>query len=400
MRECSRRGGDATGLQTFARTVLGAHSEQAKRLTQWATRHTESDLDTLDFRDETDEYSAKLETTGGNLTGSYEGGARNAEELMSVLGLDPKHYRIKGGHASSWGKVGDQKISTRAEFTLREYDFLKDTDRDGFIEEMKTHAPSYDVPTYTLPDASGNLLEIMVPDLHIGKLAPGYTLQRARERFVNAIRSIVTRAAIDGVQRIVMVFNGDTQHTDHKSTTESGTVVEAHPDPTEVFRQTRAMLVEAIELARVIAPVKVLVLPGNHDFEKSYYLADSLYAWFHRDDAVEVVNNPATREYIEHGVVLLGFTHGKDESYKKLPMLMMRENKTDDKKVFQFHVGHEHHLQLKELQGVVIRWFRSPSENDAWHERKGYGAGKDLVGILWNDERGKRHEYTEEFLSE
>ena len=53
-------------------------------------------------------------------------------------------------------------------------------------------------------------------------------------------------------------------------------------------------------------PVDVVVIPGNHDFERSYYMGAYLEAWFNEDPQVYVNNGASPRKYYKFGKVLLG----------------------------------------------------------------------------------------------
>lgn len=394
-------------MLTFARTVLGCHYEQAKRLVELA-EDTDLNLDAYDFGEEEEGYTASLTATDTSLTGSLSGPVGNADDLMNMLGLNPEHYYVKRGHAGTWGSSRDgQKFTTKAEFELKEYDFYTDVDREGFIEQMSEFAPNWEVDPVTPGHTSNfmggrHLLEIMVADLHADKYAEGYNLDEAESRFLDAITQIYIQTSAIGVpEEVLLVLNGDTFNWDHNHATTKGTKQDnSEVDGAMVFRRVREMVVQAVEYMARESRVRVLVMRGNHDYEKAAYLADTLHVWFRDHPNAEVKLMPNDREYVEWGVNLIGITHGDEVKPKDLPMVMMREADTFNKEVFEWHLGHIHTSKLDEYQGVQLRWFRTPADSGPWAERKGYGLNqKEITGIVWDDKFGKVAEFPYQFLN-
>ena len=69
----------------------------------------------------------------------------------------------------------------------------------------------------------------------------------------------------------------------------------------------------AIDRLRPIAPVQVVMVTGNHDTQRLYYLGDVLEAWFRNTKDVAVDNSPRQRKYFRYHGNLIGFTHGHNE---------------------------------------------------------------------------------------
>ena len=59
--------------------------------------------------------------------------------------------------------------------------------------------------------------------------------------------------------------------------------------------------------------LKVFQIPGNHDFQTSFYAIVNLASWFRNDENVMVDTNPKTRETYRFGKNLIGYTHGDKE---------------------------------------------------------------------------------------
>lgn len=402
-RERQRRG-DTAGLQTFARTVLGAHSEQARELTAIAAAiSSEGELENYDY-DDVEDIQVSREIDGKTLNVTLKADrlpVTSYEELVDFYDIDTNVWQPTKQDFRFWGSEKSPNFSVGASFQRDEYQALQAEDREAYREWAKEFSPELSAVEWQEPTPNGNLLEIFITDLHADKVADGWNPYEAKEVLLRTVREHVSRAAIDGVEKILLVFNGDTLNRDFGDATTAGTPQEYGGRNRSVFAAIREAITEAVMVCAHIAPTEVLILPGNHDFEKSYYLADSVWSYFHSTDRVEVHTEPDTRMYVRWGRVVLGFTHGKDENPKELPMLMLRETDCTDAIATEWHIGHKHtKQQFSEIEtnGVLVRRFRSPAPNGDWERRMGYvGNRREIVSMLWHKERGKRAEYTEQF---
>jgi DNA repair exonuclease SbcCD nuclease subunit len=151
-------------------------------------------------------------------------------------------------------------------------------------------------------------------------------------------------------------------------------------------------------------PIDIVVIPGNHDFERSYYMGSYLSAWF-KDDASVCVNNHASpRKYYIYGNTMLGLTHGSEEKEASLPMLMATDVESKphwtSTKFHEWHLGHIHRKrtvkyeinksrELNEDLGVTIRYLSSLTGTEEWHHKKGFvGSTKAADAFVWNKEFG------------
>jgi hypothetical protein len=74
-----------------------------------------------------------------------------------------------------------------------------------------------------------------------------------------------------------------------------------------------------------VAPVDVLIVPGNHDRERMFYAGAALECWYHGSPNVLVDNGAQLRKYYSLGKNLIGFTHGSEEKFTMLPGIMAHE---------------------------------------------------------------------------
>lgn len=256
-----------------------------------------------------------------------------------------------------------------------------------------------------------NLLEVTLFDLHIGKLGwagevgENYDTKIAYARFIDAINNLLQRAQGFEFSRIVFPIGNDFFNSDNmNNTTTAGTPQDEDLRWQKTFKLGCELLIHAIGILKTAGvPVDILLIPGNHDWERNYYLGTVLEAWFRNDDQVNIDNGANPRKYYSFGDVLLGYTHGKEEKEMSLPMLMAIEKPElwGQSKFREWHLGHFHKKKnmnytvldktrtLNEENGVIVRYLSSLSGTEEWHFKKGYvGSHKAGEAFIWNDKSG------------
>jgi len=330
-----------------------------------------------------------------------------------------KDYVVNKWDVTSW-KTG--KPETRQNFQVkarleRKVDEIKaKLLEETFKENVKNYVPpTIDVESYlTYNPTENNLLEISIFDLHIGKLAwsgetgENYDTKIARARFVDAIQTLLKRARGFEYGRILFPVGNDFFNSDTiLNTTTKGTPQDEDLRWQKTFSVGVTLLVDAINLLKQSGvPVDVLVIPGNHDFERSYYMGSYLEAWFNSDEQVIINNGASPRKYYRFGKVLLGFTHGTEEKESSLPLLMAKDRESkplwSETVYHEWHLAHRHRKKtvkystvdikstdLNEDLGVTVRYLSSLTGTEEWHHKKGYvGQIKAADGFIWNDETG------------
>jgi hypothetical protein len=249
----------------------------------------------------------------------------------------------------------------------------------------------------------GHLLEISIFDLHLGKLcwAPesgeNYDAKIAQSVFSTALERLISRAKGFPIGRIVFPVGNDFFNVDNAAqTTTAGTPQHEDVRYQKSFVAGRKLMVDAILRLREIAPVDVVMVSGNHDTERIFYLGDTLEGWFNKTPGVTVNNAPTLRKYYAFGKCLIGYTHGHNEPHKNLPLIMATEKPElwAVAKFREIHLGHWHHKKeifwqpVEEQNGVRVRIIPSLCPADAWHRMKGYDGLRAAEAFLWHPEHG------------
>lgn len=229
------------------------------------------------------------------------------------------------------------------------------------------------------------LLEVCLPDMHFGRLAwgretggPNYDLTIAVAACLEAVDVLLARSAHLSYERVLLVVGNDLLNADsNDGKTTKGTPQDNDGRHFKVFQKAREVKVAIVErLVRDVAPVDVVVIPGNHDRESTLHLGDSLAMRFHAERYVTVDCEPTTRKYYDYGQNLIGITHGDQGKPMLWSRLMPVEagaqwGRTRHREV---HCGHLHHESAvrDEVNGVKVRHLPSLAPPSAWEAGQGY----------------------------
>lgn len=305
---------------------------------------------------------------------------RTLEEVVTLCKVDTDIWEPKGFTVTK-RKTG---FGWSARFAQRKGAI--DWDRLGaaFEERVAKHAPSYSDAKRAKPAAAGRLLELGIPDLHLAKLCwsketghKDYDLRIAVDLYRKAVASLMQSAAGMGVSRILLPIGNDLLNSDNAAgTTTAGTPQAQSEDGRwkKAYMTACDLMVEVIEQLAADYPVDVVVVAGNHDHERSFYLGHYVKGWFHNHPNVTVDNSPTQRKYHRFGSTLIGYTHGNEENPRRLGLIMAQERPElwSATKHRVWHLGHLHREILTEDIGVKVQWLPSLCPADEWMASKGF----------------------------
>jgi len=344
---------------------------------------------------------------------------KTLEQLLEICEVDLKLWKVKDFLVNKWDvsmKVMDIpqtiqnfQVKARLEKDIQ-YSDSKDI-QEIFADMARTYQPPVLDWTPIKPSKGkeNNLLEISIFDLHIGKLAWGgetgenYDTKIARERFLISIEKLLHRASGFEFSRILFPVGNDFFNSDTIfNTTTKGTQQDEDLRWQKTFNVGVKLLIDGIHMLKQTGvPVDVIVIPGNHDFERSFYMGKYLEAWFNNDPQVSINCGASPRKYYHFGNLLLGLTHGSEEKESSLPMLMATDIESkpmwSETKFHEWHLAHIHRKrnvkyeinksrELNEDLGVTIRYLSSLTGTEEWHHKKGFvGSIKAADAFIWND---------------
>jgi hypothetical protein len=414
-------------LQTYAKYLLMKKiSKKESKLSSNMPLKPPSDLPPTTQGEQTtfnvDGNQAEIEwKSGANYPADH---IKTLDELLKVCDVDLNLWKVKNYLVNKWDVTSWKGLfpETIQNFQVKAWlekniQFIKEISVGEVFKEM---VKDYEPPILNikqhipLQQDENNLLEISIFDLHLGKLGWGgetgenYDVKIARERFLSAIEKLVYRASGFPYSKILFPVGNDFFNSDTIfNTTTKGTPQDEDLRWQKTFKVGVKLLIDAINLLKQTGvPVDVMIIPGNHDFERSFYMGEYLFAWFNEDPMVNVDDGASPRKYYRFGQVLLGFTHGSEEKEGSLPLIMASDIESKpywtDTKYHEWHVGHIHRKRnmnysiinnkertLNEDLGVTVRYLSSLTGTEEWHHKKGFiGAIKAADAFIWNDEYG------------
>jgi hypothetical protein len=247
------------------------------------------------------------------------------------------------------------------------------------------------------------MYEINIPDFHLGLLSwhketgEDYDVKIAMKLYMDCISYLLGKAPEDTDKILLMVgsdfFNSDTID----NTTTKGTKQSEDGRFQKTFTTGWKVLVDAINLCRQVADVQVMVVTGNHDHQRSYFLGEVLVAWFRDDCSVLIDNNPAYFKYYNYGKNLIGFTHGDTAKKESLPMIMA----VDVPELWakcpyrEFHIGHLHSSVTKgfgsetEHTGCKVVSVPSLAVASDWIAKMGYRSVREAQAFIYDKHYGR-----------
>lgn len=380
----------------------------------------------------------KIQTDGFKMFGdsaevvkTTQTNVRSLEDLIRVCEIDTNEWEIERWTCNKWDMgsvpraIGDDKRGWRLDDAtpvvtelyqvkawLRRPDRMTLTLRrlsvdlvaDIAAEVKRSKAPR----VHYKHVEKGWLFEFPPFDLHAGKYTwedetvTNFDIDVAADLFNASLDFLLQRAVRlsgDKLERILCVFGNDVSHMDSKrGDTTAGTHLDVDTRYIKVYRRICAIHRRAIDVLREVAPVDVVIVPGNHDELTSFHLGELLAARYEGTKHVSIDNSPRLRKYYDFGVNLFGFSHGDSEKVAELPLLMAREVPEQWARCSsrEWHIGHKHIAEkftwreqdLHSDKGVRVRRLASLTAHDAWHTKYGYTDRRACDAFLFHREAG------------
>ena len=265
----------------------------------------------------------------------------------------------------------------------------------SLIEDLRAAAPSAKAAPPTAPD--GVLYVVHVPDLHIDKV-PVEGEWDAVGAHRKAVRTLLARARGLDIAEIVLPIGNDALNTDGgRRTTTAGTPQDGLGRWQQSFRDAVAMYRDAVAQCLEVAPVRIVVVSGNHDAESAWHIGAVLEAVYEGAESVTVDNGIDPRKYVSWKGNLIGLTHGDGCALKELPLLMATEaaeawGAADGAR--EWLTGHKHSRLIESFGPVTVRIAPSLCPTDTWHKAKGYvGSPRQAEAYAYAPHEGRIAEF-------
>jgi hypothetical protein len=279
-----------------------------------------------------------------------------------------------------WSKMLPSGKFTSSVFSKKKE--AKDYSPEDFAKFLENYKPNN--ISITKVDRSNSKdyvdVEISISDYHLAKrTVDGDNDVTTRAlRYVTVAQSLIDKVeACYNINTIVLPISNDYFHTDnYQHQTTNGTPQDTIMDYADEYEIGFAILVDTINMLRKhSSTVQVVLVQGNHDRTKSFYLAHALDVFFKDALDVEFIREHSVVKGLTLGNTFIGWHHGNCK-IEDLPLLFA----THPKYSHQFgnavyrevHTGDKHHYMAKEVKGVRIQQMPSLSGTDRWHLDNNY----------------------------
>ena len=221
-------------------------------------------------------------------------------------------------------------------------------------------------------------------------------------RFFDVAENLTEKVrSVYDINKVVFPISNDFFHTDnyHKSTT-NGTPQDIMMDYASEYELGFNVLVDTIKMLKANCEhVEVILVQGNHDRTKSYYLAHALDIYFKADDNITFVREDGLVKATVVGNTFIGFHHGNCK-IDALPLLFATHPTYSkwfgDATYREVHTGDKHHYMAKEIKGVRIQQMPSLSGADRWHKDNNFvHSVRAALSLVYDKKVGKVAEFEE-----
>jgi len=325
------------------------------------------------------------------------------EEIIESHKLNPRQWEVLNYKTNFWqaqAKDDKKMLLYQSKLTVKPKTKIEITfeDIDNYFEAKDYSKDKLSTCSYDY-DPEGEILEIKVPDLHIGLLAwreetgADYDLKIVKQRFFQCINDILERCKDRKFKKIVFVTLGDLLHVDNdRQETTNGTFQQVDGRIAKITECAEDLIIDTLTMLGDKAPVEYIYLCGNHDRTVGYMLARSVSNAFRNDKNVTCDISPNPIKYRRYGVSLVVYHHGDapKKNIAELPMKYAREELAYSKFV-EINLGHYHDEDTKSINGARVRYFPTICSSSYWEHQQGYQAPiKAIVCDIRNENTGLR----------
>lgn len=324
-------------------------------------------------------------------------------ELLAHCKVDLNQWKVKQFQVNKWemgAKNAENKVEVTPLFQVKAVLIPNEEGRSlsKVLEDFKAAAAEWaprPTPIKRTPTKDGHLLELSIYDLHLGKLAwhaetgwKDYDSKITLDLLEDGVRTLLNRVSHFQIERILLPIGHDFFQVDSPAnTTYRGTQVDVDSRFKRTYKLGLERLCHVIETLRTVAPVDVVMVPGNHDFFSNFTLGVALECFFRHYKDVNIDTTPTVRKYYKYGRTLIGMTHGNDIKHSDLYSLMATESPVEFAETTwrEWHLGHLHKEHLTEKHGIRTRILPSLCAADAWHGAKGFVGNLRLAeAFVWH----------------
>lgn len=137
--------------------------------------------------------------------------------------------------------------------------------------------------------------------------------------------------------------------------------------------------------------VHILMTDANHDPVSQIWLREFFAALYENEPRVTVDREPSPYNAFEFGKVALFFHHGHKRKVTNVSEVFAAKYREmfGRTRYAYAHMGHLHHMDVKENQLMIVEQHRTLTAPDAYASRGGYLSGRDAQCITYHRDFGE-----------
>ena len=349
---------------------------------------------TVNYTEETRKVNVEKGTIESVITSDFE--PKDDIELAKLHKINLDKYVI----TNYWSKMLPNGKFTSSVFSKRKQ--AKDYSPEDFSKFLENYKPNNILVT-KIPNLKDVVnVEISLSDYHLAKrTVDGDNSVEARaKRYLDVAQSLINKVVSNyHIDTVILPISNDFFHTDnYQHQTTQGTPQDTIMDYSEEYELGFSILVDTINMLRQYANhVVVVLVQGNHDRTKSFYLAHALDVFFKEVADVDFIREHSVVKGITLGNTFIGWHHGNCK-IEDLPLLFATHPQYSqafgNAKYREVHTGDKHHYMAKEVKGVRIQQMPSLSGTDRWHLDNNYvHSVRAALALVYDVELGKVAEF-------
>ena len=335
-------------------------------------------------------------TVESTVTSDYE--PKDHIELAKLHKINLEEYII----TNYWSKMLPSGKFTSSIFSKRKGP--SDYTAEDFSIFLKNFVPKkIEINKTKLESGKDTIdVELSISDFHLAKryIEGNNDIGKRVKLFHDMTEDLMVKTSkVYNIDTVVFPISNDFFHTDnYQNQTTQGTPQDTIMEYDSEYELGFAMLIDSINIQRTYSnKVIVVLVPGNHDKTKSFYLAHALDIYFSDDKDVEFIRDSSPVKALTLGNTFIGYHHGNCK-IESLPLLFATHSvwgkMFGNSKYQEVHTGDKHHYMAKEVKGCRIQQMPSLSDADRWHRDSGYVHSIRAALLLGYDkEQGKVCEF-------
>jgi len=351
---------------------------------------------TTKFMEESRKVNVEKGTIESTVTSAFE--PKDDIELAKLHKINLDKYVI----TNYWSKMLPSGSFTSSVFSKRKE--AKDYSSEDFAKFLENYIPNNieAVKPETNIAKDHVDVEISIADFHLAKkCVDGDNSPEARAlRYFNVAHSLIMKVRANyNINTVVLPISNDFFHTDnYQNQTTQGTPQDTIMDYHSEYELGFSVLVDAINMLRQHCnDVTVVLVQGNHDRTKSFYLAHALDVFFKDDLDVNFIREHSVIKGLTLGNTFIGWHHGNCK-LDDLPLLFATHPQYSqafgNALYREVHTGDKHHYMAKEIKGVRIQQMPSLSGVDRWHMDNNFVHSiRCALALVYDSKLGKIAEF-------